>query len=137
MRSSDRAAFVLATWFGCGLSKVAPGTVGSIGALPLHFALCRLPPLAHAGVVLALAVAGTWAAGRVAATLGEKDPQRVVIDEVAGVLIALGAVREAGLVFAALGFAVFRLLDITKPGPIARAERLPPVGFGIMADDLL
>jgi phosphatidylglycerophosphatase A len=84
-----------------------------------------------------VSVLGTWASHRASIVWNEKDPQRVVIDEVAGVLIAMGMVRGAGLWPAVLGFALFRLFDITKPGPIRRAERLPPVGFGIMADDLV
>jgi phosphatidylglycerophosphatase A len=137
MRMADRAALVLASWFGCGLAPKAPGTFGSLGAIPLHIALCLVHPFLHAALIVFLTAAGTWASHRASIVWNEKDPQRVVIDEVAGVLIAMGMVRGAGLWPAALGFALFRLFDITKPGPIRRAERLPPVGFGIMADDLV
>lgn len=137
MRTTDRAALILATWFGCGLAPKAPGTFGALGAVPLHAALCSLPSGAHAAAVVATGALGTWASHRASVVWNEKDPQRVVIDEVAGVLIAMGCVRGAGIWPAALAFGLFRLLDITKPGPIRRAERLPPVGFGIMADDLL
>ncbi len=132
-----RTARALSTWFGCGLSPVAPGTVGSLGAIPLHLVLCLLPPGAHLAAVIAVSVVGTWAAHQTAKELGEKDPQRVVIDEVAGSLIAMGLVRGHGIVAAAAALALFRLLDITKPGPIRRAEKLEPAGVGIMADDLL
>ena len=137
MRTADRAALALATWFGCGFAPKAPGTVGALGAIPLHAALCLVHPGLHAALVVLVCGVGTWASHRASIVWNEKDPQRVVIDEVAGVLIAMGMVRGAGLWPAALGFALFRLFDITKPGPIRRAERLPPVGFGIMADDLL
>jgi phosphatidylglycerophosphatase A len=137
MRVSDRAAYVLATWFGCGLSPAAPGTVGAIGAVPLHVLLSRLAEPVHAAAVVALSAIGVWAAGRVAASSGDHDPQRVVIDEVAGVLLAMGTVRDLGWKGAAFAFVLFRVLDITKPGPIRRAEQFSPVGVGIMADDLL
>jgi len=137
MKPGDRAAFVLATWFGCGLSRVAPGTVGSLGALPLHFLLLRAAPGAHGLALLAITAVGVWAAHRVSVVLSEEDPQRVVIDEVAGVLIALAFVRGSGLPAEVAAFALFRLLDITKPGVIHRVEHAKPAGLGIMADDLV
>lgn len=127
----------LATWFGCGLSPRAPGTVGSIGAVPLHLLLGRAPWGVHLAVTLLVSALGVWAAQVYAVERGEKDPQRVVIDEVAGTLIAMGMVRAAPW-FVQLGALVaFRVLDIWKPGPIRRVERVQPVGAGIMCDDLL
>jgi phosphatidylglycerophosphatase A len=134
---TDRAAFVLATWFGCGLSKIAPGTVGSLGAIPLHLLLAATPLHVHLLCIVLMSAGGIWAAGVVAGRLGAKDPQMVVIDEVAGTLIALGAVRDFGVVALTLAFVLFRALDITKPGLIRRAENLSPVGLGVMADDLI
>jgi phosphatidylglycerophosphatase A len=131
------AAQLIATWFGCGLSPRAPGTVGALGALPLYWLVFSASTALYWGLVLALSGLGIWAAQVVATSRGEHDPQRVVIDEVAGVLIALGCVRGFGGGAAFAAFALFRLFDIWKPGPIARAERLPPLGLGIMADDLL
>jgi phosphatidylglycerophosphatase A len=135
--AADRSATVLATWFGCGRSPRAPGTVGSLGALPLHFALCQLSPALHALGVLATIGVGVWAAQRYATARGESDPQSVVIDEVAGTSIALGFVRGQSSWYALAAFLLFRLFDIWKPGPIRRVEHLSPVGWGIMADDLL
>jgi phosphatidylglycerophosphatase A len=137
MTPRDRAAFVLGTWFGCGESPKAPGTMGSLGAVPLHWLLCRTAPAAHAGAILVITAVGTWAAQRMAVVLEKEDPQRVVIDEVAGVLIAMGFVRGGSPWAAAAAFALFRLFDITKPGPVGWAEHAKPVGFGIMADDLV
>jgi phosphatidylglycerophosphatase A len=136
MKATDRAALVLATWFGCGLGPKAPGTFGALGAIPLHLLLSRLSPVVHVAAVVVLSGVGIWASHRAAIVWHEKDPQRVVIDEVAGVLIAMGMVRSFGLWANVAGFVLFRFFDITKPGPIRRAEHLPPVGFGIMADDL-
>jgi len=130
-------ARLLATWFGCGKSPVAPGTVGTLGALPLHFALRALGPVPYAAAVVAITAAGTWAAQREAERLGEDDPQSVVVDEVAGVLLALLLARGAGIKGELLAVVLFRVFDIWKPGPVDRVQHLPPQGVGIMADDLL
>ncbi len=133
----DRMGYVLGTWFGIGKAPVAPGTFGSLGAVPLHLLLCRAPLAGHLAAIGVVTAIGTWAAGRVASITNQKDPQIVVIDEVAGVLIAMAAVRDSGPTAQLIALVLFRVFDITKPGPIRRAEHLPPVGFGIMADDLL
>lgn len=127
----------LATWFGCGLSPRAPGTVGSIGAVPLHLLLAQTPWGVHVAAVLLVSAAGVWAAQVYAVDRGEKDPQRVVIDEVAGTVISMGVVRAAPWFVQLAALVAFRVLDIWKPGPIRRLEHLEPVGVGIMFDDLL
>jgi phosphatidylglycerophosphatase A len=137
MKLTDRVAFVLGTWFGCGESKVAPGTVGSIGAVPLHYLLTRLPLAWHWAAIVVVSVVGIWASDRVAQVLEVKDPQRVVIDEVAGTLIAMGMVRDLDIWTGVVALAAFRFFDITKPGPVGRAEHAKPVGLGIMLDDLV
>jgi phosphatidylglycerophosphatase A len=128
------AAFALATWFGCGLSPVAPGTVGTIAALPVYFALRGRGPAALVAASLAIAAVGVWSAGVVADHTGSEDPQIVVIDEVAGVLLAL-AVAPFGLAGVAAAVVLFRLFDVTKPWPARAAERLPR-GWGVVLDDL-
>ena len=130
-----RAARVLATWFGCGLSPVAPGTVGTLGALPLWL-LVRGGGAAMIFVTaIAVTLAGVWAAGVVARASGTKDPQIVVIDEVAGVLFALAGAPQstAGCILAVV---LFRVFDMTKPFPARRAEKLP-AGWGIVIDDVV
>lgn len=133
MRS--KLAHVLATWFGCGLSPIAPGTVGTLGALPLWWLLRGGGPFAVLGAAAVITAIGIWSSGVVASVSRVKDPQRVVIDEVAGVLVALGAspfdVRSA-----VAAVALFRLFDIIKPFPARRAERLPG-GWGIVMDDVV
>ena len=133
----DRLAERLATWFGCGSSPVAPGTVGSLGAVPLHFALKLLPPLPHAAAIVAITAVGVWASQKEADRLGVEDPQSVVIDEVAGTLIAMGMTRRLGIPAQLLALALFRAYDILKSGPIHSVQHAQPEGLGIMADDLL
>ena len=133
----SRAVSAIATWFGCGHSPRAPGTVGSLGAVPLHLLLREAPPVVHAlGIALTIG-AGTWAAHQYATERAQSDPQSVVIDEVAGTLLALAAVRHGPFWLQAVALLLFRVFDIWKPGPIRRAEHLSPVGVGIMADDVL
>jgi phosphatidylglycerophosphatase A len=128
-------AFVLATWFGLGFSPIAPGTVGTIAALPLYFALRGGGPIAILVAAIALMFAGIWAAGIVAEHTGKHDPQIVVVDEVAGVLVAL-AFAPHGFKGVATAVIAFRIFDMTKPFPARAAERLPG-GWGIVIDDIV
>ncbi len=127
----------LATWFGCGRSPVAPGTVGSLATLPVHYGLKMLGTAPHAAATVGLTLAGVWAANVVAHASGDEDPSSVVIDEVSGTLIALGIAASSGPFGELAALVLFRALDILKPGVIDTAQRLRPAGLGIMADDVL
>jgi phosphatidylglycerophosphatase A len=133
-RGWDVIAWVLSLWFGCGLMPRAPGTAGTLGAVPLYLALRPFGwgPLALSAVVLiAIAIA---ASTRVARLHGTKDPQFICVDEVAGVLVTwLGA--PYGWTALVTGFVLFRILDTWKPFPARLAESLP-LGFGIVLDDV-
>ena len=129
-------AYWLATWFGCGLSPLAPGTVGSLGTLPLFWLLSHASAPVYWLVTLALIGVGVWASEQTARALGDDDPGAVVIDEVVGTLLALG-IAGPGLVAHIAAFVAFRFFDIKKPGPIDRVQYLRPAGVGIMADDVL
>jgi len=126
----------LATVFGAGFFPVAPGTFASLlAALGFRFAFSGLAPIAYASLVCGIILLGTWASSRTARLVGQKDPRRVVIDEVAGQLVALAA-APAEWPWVVAGFVLFRFFDILKPFPIRRLEALPG-GWGIMADDVL
>jgi phosphatidylglycerophosphatase A len=133
-RALDVLARVLATWFGCGLSPVAPGTAGTLGALPLYLALAQGGPVVVAAGALVVTLVAVAASARVVRLLAAKDPQIICIDEVAGVLIAL-AVVPAQIGWVAAAVALFRLFDITKPWPARRLERLTG-GWGVVMDDV-
>jgi phosphatidylglycerophosphatase A len=137
MTALTRAAYLIATWGGLGWLRPAPGTWGSLGAVPLHLALSHLHPTLHAASVVGLCALGTWAAQVVALDRKSKDPQFVVIDEVIGTLLAMGAVRAQSWWLQVIALLLFRALDITKPGLIKKAERAKPVGLGIMLDDVV
>jgi len=127
----------LSTWFGCGRSKLAPGTMGAFGSIPVHLALRMLPPGVHLAAVVGITAVGVWSSNEMAKAMGVEDPQCVVIDEVAGVLIAMGMVRHSSFGVQALAFGLFRLFDIWKPGVIDTVQNAKPEGVGIMADDVL
>ncbi len=132
----ENLATVVATWFGCGKAPKAPGTVGSLGALPLHFLLRRLGGGAYALTTLGLFVVGVWSSQKEADRLEIPDPQSVVIDEVVGALIAMG-LAGGGVGTALAALALFRAFDIAKPGVIDDVQHVEPEGMGIMLDDVL
>jgi len=140
--SRPRAPFwatVVATFFGIGHLHPGPGTWGSAATVVIWAAVAHeLPSKLQAPVAIALAVLvtliGIPAATRVARAAGGKDPQFVVIDEVAGQLIALIAVPLAWKTFLA-GLILFRAFDIVKPPPVRQLEKLPE-GAGIVLDDV-
>jgi phosphatidylglycerophosphatase A len=136
-----RWAWLVATFFGAGFLKPGPGTYGSAAALLLWYGVAHLllpssTALAVGTAVAALVVTliGIPAASLAARESGRKDPGFVVIDEVAGQLVALIAIRPDWK-HALLGFLLFRLFDILKPPPVRQLERLPE-GTGIMMDDI-
>jgi phosphatidylglycerophosphatase A len=132
-------AISIATFFGIGRLHPGPGTWGSAATVLLWaVAAHELPPTLRAPVAALLALLailiGIPAATRVSRASGSKDPQFVVIDEVAGQLITLIAVPLAWKTFLA-GFILFRVFDILKPPPVRQLERLPE-GTGIVLDDV-
>lgn len=126
--------YTLAVWFGCGHAPRWPGTVGTLGAMPVY-ALALL--WGRLGVVVAAAVVtvvGIVVASDVARRLQQRDPQIIVIDEVAGMLTTL-VFAEPTWPIVALAFVLFRVFDCTKPWPAGAAERLHG-GWGIVLDDV-
>ena len=131
------AVRALSTWFGCGRSKLAPGTMGSFGSIPVHLGLRLLPLPVHLAAVVGITAVGVWSSNEMAKAMGVEDPQCVVIDEVAGTLIAMGMVRNSSIGVQLLALGLFRLFDIWKPGVIDTVQNAKPEGVGIMADDVL
>jgi phosphatidylglycerophosphatase A len=132
-------ATLVATFFGAGCLRPAPGTWGSLATVIVWALASSRIPVANrtwATIFAATAVTliGIPAATLVARATGAKDPQFVVIDEVAGQLVALIVAPLAWKTFLA-GLILFRVFDIWKPFPIRRLERLPE-GTGIVVDDL-
>jgi phosphatidylglycerophosphatase A len=132
---SSPAAF-LALGGGAGLLPQAPGTAGSLLAIPLALALQLAPFGWQIAVWTAMCVAGIWLCDRAGKALREPDHSAIVWDEVCGMVLVL-LVIPAGLGWMAAGFLTFRAFDIVKPWPIHIVDRRSANGFGAMADDLL
>ena len=137
--TAPKWAWIIATFFGSGFGKPGPGTWASVATAALWFGLGRfaansVQPICTTAAALLATLIGIPAATRVARALGRKDPSQVVIDEVAGQMIAFIFVPlNWHNILAAL--ILFRAFDITKPFPIRRLEHLPE-GTGIMLDDV-
>lgn len=129
-------AVLVASGLGSGFIRPAPGTWGSLAAVVLWWVLLsELPWPVQAAVVAVTFVVGVALAGYLARRYGVHDDPAIVIDEFAGQWLALLAVPPEPLAVAC-AFALFRLLDIRKPGPVGWADRRPG-GLGVMLDDLL
>lgn len=127
---------LIAFGFGAGLSPKAPGTAGTLVAIPLFCLLATLPSAAYLAVVALAALAGIPICGDAARRFGVHDHQGIVWDEIVGywITMALVPVSPTSLV---LGFVLFRAFDIFKPWPIRWADRHVGGGLGIMLDDIL
>jgi phosphatidylglycerophosphatase A len=126
---------LIATWFGLGLMPRAPGTFGSLGALPFAYLIISYAGLSGLIVaIIAVSLIGWWAADKVGRESGEEDNQIIVVDEVAGQWVAL-LVAGLNIKLIIAAFLLFRLFDVIKPWPVSRCEKLPGA-TGVMADDI-
>ncbi len=126
----------LAFGFGSGLAKKAPGTFGTVAAIPVYCLFAQSNLLVYSILTLLVTVVGIWICGVAADKLGEHDFGGIVWDEIAGYLITLWLVPFS---WAAVfwGFMLFRIFDILKPWPIRWLDRNIHGGLGIMLDDVL
>ncbi|HAJ57160.1 MAG TPA: phosphatidylglycerophosphatase A [Candidatus Omnitrophica bacterium] len=130
----DRLVKLFATFFYLGELPVMPGTVASLAGLLLYVAISGWPQVV-AVVFIAILILGFFSAGRAEKLFGKKDAHQIVIDEVAGIFLVFIGLPITPLCLVA-GFLVFRALDIVKPFPVGRVEKLAG-SLGIMADDLV
>lgn len=122
--------------FGAGAIKIAPGTCGTLVAIPLYILLQDLPLLMYISITVALFLLGIWLCQVTTRDLGVHDHAGIVWDEIVGYLITMVA-APTGWMWVVLGFALFRLFDIWKPWPINLLDRQVKGGFGVMIDDVL
>ncbi len=129
---------LIVTWFAAGTSKVAPGTAGSLAALPFVFILQHIGGFASVFVFsIAALIVGTYATHLYLAQYPEKsDPKEVVIDEVAGQSLVLCMLAPT-LPAVVAGFVLFRFFDVVKPWPISLADKKVKGATGVMLDDML
>lgn len=142
----SKPALWLATWFGCGLLRPAPGTWGSLGALPVAFII--FAALSFWGFVVSIVlvtIAGFWATDEYEKATQSHDASAIVIDEIAGQWIALLPIffmstfynQNISPLLVICAFALFRVFDIIKPWPASYYDRQVKGAMGVMADDLV
>lgn len=122
--------------FGSGLAPSAPGTFGSLAAIPFYLLFSGLSLPYYLALLVICAVVGVWICDQTAQALGVHDHPAIVWDEFVGVWITLIA-APAGWLPLVLGFALFRFFDILKPWPISWLDQHVSGGLGIMLDDIL
>ena len=143
---NTKVANIIATYFGLGLSRFAPGTVGSLGTIPLAFGLVYFGGW-QALVITALVLffLGAKATSIVINDTGNEDPSKVVIDETVGQLLSFTLLAylsrdyllgTSSIVYYIVGFALFRFFDILKMGPVKYADTKIKNAYGVMLDDV-
>ena len=130
-------ALFFATVGKVGYAPIAPGTFGSAIGVALYLGMSYLKFDAPMQVVVTLLIVagGVWAAGEAARAFQQEDPSQVVVDEVAGQMVTL-VLTGAALTGSVIGFFIFRALDIIKPWPAGKIERMHG-GIGIVGDDVM
>lgn len=126
----------LALGFGSGLVPRAPGTAGTVAAIPVYLLASSLKLPTYLLLVTAMFLAGIAICAHTARRLGVHDHPGIVWDEIVGYLVTM-AMAPAGWLWIVIGFVLFRLFDIVKPWPIRWLDKHVHGGFGIMLDDLL
>ncbi|WP_019529592.1 phosphatidylglycerophosphatase A [Dasania marina] len=126
----------LAFGFGSGLAPKAPGTFGTLMAVPLYLVLMQLPLLGYVLLLLVSFIVGVYLCGKTADDLGVHDHPGIVWDEFVGFWITM-LLAPAGWLWLLIGFVLFRLFDIWKPWPINVLDKNMETGLGIMLDDVL
>ena len=131
----QRLILILASGFGAGYSPLAPGTVGTLFAIPMALVLSLLPPPLRELTLITFCFLSFWIADKAQSHWGRRDDPRIVIDEIVGFLLTmLWLPMTIGWIIA--GFFLFRFFDILKPPPIRRLEEVRG-GFGVVLDDVL
>lgn len=126
---------LLAFGFGSGLAPKAPGTAGTLAALPIFYLLAQLPLYTYIGVTLVAFAIGVYLCGQASKWLGVHDHGGIVWDEFVGMWITMIA-APTGWPWLVVGFVLFRFFDMLKPWPISLADKHIHGGFGIMVDDV-
>ena len=127
---------LLSLGFGTGLAPLAPGTFGTLIAVPLYLLLAQFDLAWYLAITAAGFAIGIWLCGRTSDALGKHDHGAIVWDEIVGFWVTMIAVPAAWQ-WILLGFVLFRLFDIVKPWPIRLVDSRMRGGLGIMFDDLL
>ena len=132
----SRLFLFLATGFGVGYSPVAPGTLGTLIAIPVYYFLSNISSPIYEITLIGFFFLSVWISENAEIFFGKKDDQRIVIDEIMGFLITMLWVSKTAILMV-IGFFLFRFFDILKPFPIRRLEKKLKGGYGVVLDDVL
>jgi len=130
-----RFILLLASGFGAGYAPIAPGTAGTLVAIPIFLALSSIPFPLYELTILTFFFLASWISGEAERGSGRKDDPRIVIDEIMGYLITMLWLPKT-ILFVISGLFVFRFFDIIKPPPIRILEKVKG-GYGVVLDDVL
>lgn len=132
----NRFFLFIATGFGVGNSPLAPGTLGTLIAVPVYYFLSEIPSPIYEITLIAFLFLSVWISENAGIFFRKKDDQRIVIDEMMGFLITMLWVPKTTL-FIIVGFILFRFFDILKPFPIRLIDKRLKGGFGVVLDDVM
>ncbi len=127
---------ILATGFGVGYSPVAPGTLGTLIAVPVYYFLSNISSPIYEITLIGFFFLSVWISENAELFFGKKDDQRIVIDEIMGFLVTMLWVPKTAIP-TPIGFFLFRFFDILKPFPIRRLEKKLKGGYGVVLDDVM
>jgi phosphatidylglycerophosphatase A len=126
----------LAFGFGAGTLPFAPGTWGTVIAIPLYLLVAHTSLLIYSIITLIIIVAGIWICDVAEKASGVRDHSGIVWDEIAGFFVTMLAAPK-GIIWIAIGFILFRIFDVWKPQPIRWVDQHVDGGLGIMVDDII
>lgn len=126
---------ILATGFGVGYFPFAPGTIGTLLAIPIYVFLSEIPFPLYEITLVGFFFLAVWISDKAGVVFGKKDDPRIVIDEIIGFFVTMLWVPKTNL-SVIVGFFLFRFFDILKPPPIRLIERVRG-GYGVVLDDVL
>jgi len=127
---------ILATGFGVGYAPIAPGTVGTLIAVPIYYFLSNISSPVYEITLVGFFFLSVWISESAEIFFGKKDDRRIVIDEIMGFLITMVWVPKTAILIV-IGFFLFRFFDILKPFPIRRLEKGLKGGYGVVLDDVM
>lgn len=122
--------------FGSGLAPKAPGTFGTLAAIPVFYLMQPLGLISYLLLTVLFFIVGIWFCQKTVDWLQQDDPSAIVWDEIVGYLITMIA-APTGWLWIVLGFVLFRIFDIWKPWPVSLADKQLHGGFGVMLDDVI
>ncbi len=132
----QKPSHFIAFGFGSGALPFAPGTFGTLVAIPFYLAIRSLPLALYIGLVILIMIGSMWLCEKVSREINVDDHQGMCLDEIVGYLVTMTAAPH-GLIWIVMGFIFFRIFDIWKPWPVNYIDQHIHGGFGMILDDVM